>query len=1025
MSETIIIESNRQIAYKQEKAALINSDQSLSNVVLPNNKWVTRLENGIPVSVGDQIQIEAVMVNTRGSPEETIEFSGIDVVENDDDVIDNKAVIRFQNYITNRQQFNCNLPLNNASIQFINARGGNYGYLSFSLFRDFSRNFPFRGIEGMYSEGTPPVFTEVENGGVFTRPPAPVYDADPTRYYLGSDDFVGYANLLNSEDRGAWSFKTHDVELEVDIGFNTPSKIGETLTAQLHQRQGLPTKWDEQTVPASIVNITGALDAGTFVVSPNAGITDNSYRTVPTATGDVFRARAEGKWHAIIAGEAPEEEEGNNYQEEEGRDLFHRNLACGNPNEYRNVYGWLVPRVKAHSAVTIANVELNTVGLYTGAVDINAYDVGEFGLNPVLLDQMEFHTKTENFTYFDFAANANNDITETRNSTSTLASMDYLQISQPNTLWTTNIVYNDQNLNDLTISWRENDIPTVSGDTPMTINKLKAFYQQLYYGRADDNKSCGVVGNKINLPNTPNFLTTPTAPALLNSYQSIPKTTGKKVLVRRAGESAWNSRNHVSFWSFYDDSFQPTNDLLTLHFPANSLFTLYDSNGLTYPQTASKTHNLAIVPVFYRQDALPSPNMKDIPLCAFVSIDRIEPAAAGETRLLPAPMLGEFFGRSPSCYDNLLAKVVSTQKTYRIIDNSGATPITTYPPGTDEVNTRTYCYMPYCMVGADNPTIQFDDTYGRFTVSGLHTAVRAGNGVFQDIPPDANQQGDVESMCAYSKEAAICTLDETGNPIQYAAIVQSVVNNPIISAQSGVAIQDIFLYTKSGQVNYDSALNPQIPLQYDGCIFDKLGFKLEQLIPYIGLRQSNFNRGTYNQYLGTDASFKEKYESMVKPFTTDAYISAAAQLSMVKNDALMEMGNLGGNAPGVPVFINAESDSLVAINLPSKLDYSYLVVYSNIVPSTQFYGGGNGQQLIPAMGYVSRNYSTGDYFFGTETSWSYTVDKDYIITEFDTNITLPNGLPAPIENNSSIIYKITKAKSLPPPLSSFQPPKKK
>ena len=34
-------------------------------------------------------------------------------------------------------------------------------------------------------------------------------------------------------------------------------------------------------------------------------------------------------------------------------------------------------------------------------------------------------------------------------------------------------------------------------------------------------------------------------------------------------------------------------------------------------------------------------------------------------------------------------------------------------------------------------------------------------------------------------------------------------------------------------------------------------------------------------------------------------------------------------------------------------------------------------------------------------------------------------LPAPIEDNSSIIYKIIKPKTLPPPLSAFQPPPKK
>ena len=99
-----IIESNRQIAYKQEKQALITTNQNAANVVLPNNQWKTRLESGVKIEVGDEIQVEAVMVNTRGSPEETIEFSGIGSVQSATDVIDNKVMARFQKYITNRQQ---------------------------------------------------------------------------------------------------------------------------------------------------------------------------------------------------------------------------------------------------------------------------------------------------------------------------------------------------------------------------------------------------------------------------------------------------------------------------------------------------------------------------------------------------------------------------------------------------------------------------------------------------------------------------------------------------------------------------------------------------------------------------------------------------------------------------------------------------------------------------------------------------------------------------------------------------------
>ena len=101
------------------------------------------------------------------------------------------------------------------------------------------------------------------------------------------------------------------------------------------------------------------------------------------------------------------------------------------------------------------------------------------------------------------------------------------------------------------------------------------------------------------------------------------------------------------------------------------------------------------------------------------------------------------------------------------------------------------------------------------------------------------------------------------------------------------------------------------------------------------------------------------------------------------------------------------------------------MVYSNIVRNTKFLGGANGQQKIPAMGYISRNYSTGDYFYSFATGWTYTIDSPYILTDFTTQIMLPDGTPAPIERNSSVVYKIIKQKTLPPPPLSLIPPPKK
>tara|TARA_R110000803_G_scaffold124302_1_gene192097 strand:+ start:2108 stop:5236 length:3129 start_codon:yes stop_codon:yes gene_type:complete len=1041
MSETVIIESNRLIAYKQELNALIHSKENTANLNLPNNKWSTRLESGVSVEVGDTIQVEAAMVNTRGSPEETIEFSGKAALVSATDRQDNKVRIKFQSYITNRRQFNCNLPLYKSKIQLLNPQSGDYGCLTFLTFVNFQSNYPYRGIEGMYPNTANPVKWTIVTGasenptapaGVFSDPPIPLEQTSTERLYQGKAEFDGYDDTMTNGDTTPWDYTYNTVDLEVETGFNTPSKIGETLTAQLHQRQGVPLQWTEENVQATSVQLTSD---GKFLVTKNACVTDNCYRTVPTSTGDIFIQRSKNQWNAAIYGEKASQDdpdasntEGEFYLEEQGRSVFYNNLLCGNPEEYSNVWGWLMGRKNSISGNPTGGIGslpiggYESKGFYTGLAPYtdNSGGIGRYGLQCVLLDRLNYKTIAGDYTY-----------SLTASTTATNTNMSYLWINEINQLITTNIIYNQPNVSNLARNWSANEIP-MSSFNPLKTNSNLKWFQNLYFGRANDETSSGTRDTKINLTMPFEMLIPSQTDPTRNQHESYKLIAGQRTLVRRYGEAAWNSRNELRFYSRYDPSFNQTNDgHMTFSFPIDSLFKLTNSKGQYYPQTHSSALNIAIIPVFYTEQYMTDNNaesLRDIPFCAFICLDQIIPEFNVNFIQLPCPLEGEFFGRSPACYDNKLAKIVSTQKT-TVVQATGSTPVTpfgTYPEGNNATNTSTYQYMPYIMIGADNPTIEFDDTYGRFTVSDFHTAARTGNGVFQNVQADNNDQAAQTIMLVNSRESAICGIDRsTGDEMEYVRVIQDNSTNSVISAQSGIAIDSIYLFDKLDRVDLVNKLDPSKPLLYQNTLFDKLGFLVEQLIPYVGQRQSQFNRGTYNKFLGTDSDMDYKYNTMVKPFTTNAYISGADQLSMVQNSSRYQMNNIGACFPDMPVFINAVSDSLVATNLPQKLDYSYLIINSNIVQNPQFFGGASGQQQIPAVAYVSRNYSTGDFFFGQPTSWAYTVDKPYIITNFETNITLPNGLPAPIENNSSIIYRITRAKALPPPLSAFEPPPKK
>ena len=69
---------------------------------------------------------------------------------------------------------------------------------------------------------------------------------------------------------------------------------------------------------------------------------------------------------------------------------------------------------------------------------------------------------------------------------------------------------------------------------------------------------------------------------------------------------------------------------------------------------------------------------------------------------------------------------------------------------------------------------------------------------------------------------------------------------------------------------------------------------------------------------------------MVKPVTTNGFISATLNQSLNTSNLNYLMGNLDGNNQ-LEKSASQTSDSLIAENLAQKFSYSHLLVYSNIV----------------------------------------------------------------------------------------------
>jgi hypothetical protein len=229
---------------------------------------------------------------------------------------------------------------------------------------------------------------------------------------------------------------------------------------------------------------------------------------------------------------------------------------------------------------------------------------------------------------------------------------------------------------------------------------------------------------------------------------------------------------------------------------------------------------------------------------------------------------------------------------------------------------------------------------------------------------------------------------------------------------------------------------------FENTLFYKLGFRLNQLLPLCGQRQTQFNSFNHNNEFGIDSNIGFQCFNQVKPVTTNAYISSSEQPAFVIGfgsqslaDGAITTEAINLPLPAYNLGVNyrnsatqANSDSLIAFALPNKVTFPYLVLYSNIQSPCgfQYIGSSNGKQLLSAISYLSTNYTVADYAYSFRSDLVFTVTKPYTITDIISAIHLPNGKFAEniLGENSAVMYRIDFAKR-PMPLELAPPDAKK
>ncbi len=1103
-SRTTIIESNRKIAYNAVKEATLsnNAITDQTGVSYSKNRWQTHIPDGIQVQVGDEIQLEAAMINAAGAGDQVLEFNGYSGLKyNGEDLRDNSCSMEIEFYISNLYQFNFNLPKSRHSVDYDKSKN-TYGGPAFTSFKTaatdidnfnaFEGCYPYQATEGQSTDPTvsPRVYTDIASSLLpsIMKPPPDLAFPNDRRIFVGRSDYFGpYFEPTIDQDESIYQWNTFKQEVLFNLpeGFSTPAAVAERLTAQLHSRQGNAFSWDATT---QIPDYYIMNDNGTITPAYTPSITDSSYITIPTSQGRLFQQRIGGKWHCAFEGEKNSSgtlvPRGTGYRENEGKEAFYAYMMSARPN-YMNLVNLNAKFQRQPcdnvSIQTITNntaAERNKFTLYTGLRTEGGYtqEVGDTIYHIGMINSMRLMN-----TLNAFIGNIDYSTLTTPPQNNILDPKGVFNNSTEGDLIVSNLIFNDINLKFLADAFesygeyvnKETQSTDITDPQFRSVNSIpfnffriddqetgsyeKHFKLPSFLCAGEEakyNLTNGTVGHCYAIQNLKPVGATATTSLrpLIDAVSMLDKSEG------RGRDFRINTYLPDDFTAtkIYNDITQPGGIDGDPNYnnqnpakPYSEFQAIPNFNGLDYIKElynqipkSKLGAKFCFIPVFINSNAgleseLPTVYNNDIPFIAF-RLNKVPDPPFRE----PFPARGEFCGFDPTLSRTQMAKASTTQK---IISGADA-----YPQPTSAVNCSIDKYMGSCFVGASDATINFDGNYSRMTMSDFHTPIKNGNGQFQNpkIPPSTDPLQDIIST--FYNQSCMVQLNSSGTATKYNQnpVYPKYPNNnaawathSCVSAQSGIAITDIRVpFVDNSPIYAPSrliSLNYVNSQYYKDTLFDKLGFSLEQLKPRFGLPYNQFNRGNYNKYLGygQENNAYLVQNNMVKPFTTNAYISASEQISFAQMIAAIKSGtnttyeivpsaNLGLSGT-VQAETNAVSDLLIAASLPRKLDFPYLVVYSDIVQNPSYYGGPSGFDKLNAISYITRNYSEGDYFFSFATNWNYIADKDYIITSITTDIRLPDGRPAPIDENSSVIYKITKPQIMPIAPQIQQPKQKK
>ena len=336
-------------------------------------------------------------------------------------------------------------------------------------------------------------------------------------------------------------------------------------------------------------------------------------------------------------------------------------------------------------------------------------------------------------------------------------------------------------------------------------------------------------------------------------------------------------------------------------------------------------------------------------------------------------------------------------------------------PNNDQENTN------YIVVGANNPTFQYDNGLSRCTFKDLHIPKVLG---VEDMPTKDGEvvQTTIGNWVVKVADTAIKYgyiwkfLDGSNTVDADTYTINSIGTNRnylLNYSIGGISIDSMYGETEEANNTVDN-MTLLTEDNWHNCLLYKLGFAYDNLFPKFGEPTNIYD---YSKISSTDPTVR--YEKL-KPLTTNPLIDISSATSLPVQDGTTEEPNpsdegnpykqVGMGLPTyslsvgslIPTNLDGQtSESIIASNLPIKQSTPYYTIYCSL-SSGEYISNTDSYQIL---GVIQKRFIAGDYIY-SDPGPPMTVKINQKVTKIQIEIRDNAGKVVSLNDNNTVVLRL-------------------